>query len=140
MTLVSVMSRNELENLKINSKESIALISISKLNHDVNVPNGIKNFIRLYFDDVEKAYEKYLPIQENDAKKISRFAKDNWGKVDYLIVQCEAGISRSSGVAGAILKYFTGSDWTIFENKRYCPNMLCYNLVLNALEERNKNG
>jgi predicted protein tyrosine phosphatase len=132
------MSRNELESLKIVSEENIALISISELNHEVNIPNGIKNFIRLYFDDVEKTYEKYLPIQEDDAKKISKFAKDNWGKADYLIVQCEAGISRSSGIAGAILKYFAGSDWTIFENKRYYPNMLCYSLVLDALEMENK--
>ena len=47
-----------------------------------------------------------------------------------MIVHCDAGISRSSGVAAAILKAKTGDDSQIFNNPKYRPNMRCYRIVL----------
>ena len=49
------------------------------------------------------------------------------------LVHCGAGQSRSAGVAAAILKWMTGSDAQIFDNRKYTPNMRCYRLVLEAL-------
>lgn len=53
--------------------------------------------------------------------------------VDYpIIVHCDAGISRSAGVAAAILKHYTGDDNQIFGAHRYAPNMLVYYKILKA--------
>lgn len=50
-----------------------------------------------------------------------------------VIVHCDAGISRSSGVAAAILKASTGDDSQIFNSPKYRPNMRCYRTVLDEL-------
>lgn len=50
-----------------------------------------------------------------------------------VIVHCDAGISRSAGVAAAILKHTTGDDSSIFENGLYDPNLWCYQKTLAAL-------
>lgn len=49
-------------------------------------------------------------------------------KINLIICQCEAGISRSAGVAGALSKVLNKDDSKIFED--YCPNMLVYRTVL----------
>ena len=53
-----------------------------------------------------------------------------YDKVDTIIVHCNAGISRSSGVCAAIMKAMTGDDSLIFENPKYLPNTTCYKVVL----------
>ena len=50
-----------------------------------------------------------------------------------VIVHCDAGISRSAGIAAAILKHTTGDDSSIFENGLYDPNLWCYRKTLAAL-------
>ena len=50
-----------------------------------------------------------------------------------VIVHCDAGISRSAGIAAAILKHTTGDDSSIFENGLYDPNQWCYQKTLKAL-------
>ncbi len=52
---------------------------------------------------------------------------------EVVICQCEAGISRSSGVAAALAKYFTGDDMFFFRNPKYSPNRLVYRVLLNHL-------
>ena len=50
-----------------------------------------------------------------------------------VIVHFDAGISRSAGVAAAILKHTTGDDSSIFGNGLYDPNLWCYRKTLAAL-------
>ena len=80
-------------------------------------------------------------MSDKDAERIVEFLTRH-PNVD-VIVHCDAGISRSSGVAAAILKYLTGDDSSIFDNARLHPNMWCYRKTLNALiahEEQQKNA
>lgn len=74
-------------------------------------------------------------ISPKQAKEIAKYVKEYWDKVDQFVVHCEGGVSRSAGCAAAILKYFTGDDSQIFNDNNYCPNMLVYRLVLEALME-----
>lgn len=59
--------------------------------------------------------------------------------VDFIVCHCDAGISRSSGVAAALSKHYNGTDFEFFNSGgRYRPNMLVYTKVLNALNETQK--
>ena len=62
-------------------------------------------------------------------RDIPQFISDG----SYVIVHCDAGISRSSGVAAAILKAKTGDDSQIFNSPKYRPNMRCYRIILDEL-------
>jgi predicted protein tyrosine phosphatase len=140
---VAVMSRSQAKRFTFQPHGlKIAIISIT----DPDKPyatfdwdhskNEIKLVAMFSFWDEEK--DEHGCISESDAVKIAEAAiaaQDM--KVDLLIVHCEAGISRSAGVAGAILKAFTGDDTQVFGDPRYSPNMTCYRRVLNALNEMN---
>ena len=92
--------------------------------------NKIVAVLPLLFDDVDGGKDC---MTAEDAQKIAAFVKRHEGKK--IIVHCDAGVSRSAGIAAAILKHYTGDDRKIFDSPRYCPNMLCYRLTLNALEQ-----
>ena len=118
--------------------------------------NNIKAQLSLFFDDIQPykgmqywkkdegsivenftnsdgfVYESriYQLMTKNDAKKIIDFVNKWYNKVDVIIVHCNAGISRSSGVCAGIMKCFTGDDSQIYDNPYYHPNTLCYNLIL----------
>ena len=105
----------------------------------------IKSFITLAFDDVTTYHENYYPITEQQARKIAKFVMRYKDSVEQIIVHCDAGISRSAGVAAAIAKYLNGNDDYFFVRSPYTPNMTCYHKVLFALyivetEEENNNG
>jgi len=72
---------------------------------------------------------------DEQAKEIVTFVRNHQNQIKLLLVHCDAGVSRSAGVAGAILKAITGSDEKIFKDPRYLPNMWVYRKVLNAWYE-----
>ena len=136
MTRVVALSRTEAEGI-IPGNISCAVISISNPNRGGRFSNKfIRSILPLSFHDVEVITDtpsgRFFPMTENDAKRVAVFVNAIWDKIDYLIVHCEAGISRSSGVAAAILKAKTGDDSEIFENVRYVPNRTCYRKVIKA--------
>lgn len=115
-----------------------AIISIStpfdSMNRFSHNPQ-CKEILHLVFDDIEDAREGGLLMTEDDAKKVAEFCVRNIKRgVREFWVHCDAGISRSAGVAAAILKYFTGDDTQIYDNPRYAPNSHCYRMVLNAFD------
>ena len=73
---------------------------------------------------------------DEEAEWILAFVNDYIEKIELIVVHCEAGISRSAGVAGALSLIYNGSDEYYF--KHYIPNMLVYRFILNAYM-RNKN-
>ena len=118
------------------------IISISTVGD--NAPNfhenhSIKQILCCFFNDLEANDKDKFPqtvfINEDVARGIANFAKEWWDKVDQIVVHCDGGVSRSAGVAAAILKYFTGDDGEICDNPNFYPNMLVYRMVLNALME-----
>ena len=90
--------------------------------------NGIVGILVLWFDDVEGVGG----MTGDDAKKVHWFVERH--RHLPIIVQCDAGVSRSAGVAGALMKHYNGDDSEIFDNPKYRPNMRCYRMVLNELE------
>ena len=150
---VYVMSRKEAINYCYRSHDNPSvIISISDPYIEysnspfISSTNNVKAVLRLMFSDAEEPgcavagsgrECKQVMVGESDlmtdedAIKIKQFV--NRHKDKDIIVHCDAGISRSSGVAAAILKYLFGDDSSIFENPMYCPNMLCYRKTLEAL-------
>lgn len=57
-------------------------------------------------------------------------------RINFIIVHCEAGISRSAGVAGVLSLIYNGSDEYYF--KHYIPNMLVYRFILNVYMRNKK--
>lgn len=141
---------------KDHSKKSI-VISINnsyellrKIPHSPT--NNILDVLYLFFDDIDiidgKEFKKdqgmiidryncaYDIISDKDAENIVNFVNKYKDKIDTIIVHCKAGISRSSGVCAAIMKYLTDDDDPIFSNPRFHPNMRCYRTVLNKFYEK----
>lgn len=119
-------------------KEQSIVISITScgMNEAFIIPtkiSGILDVLNLHFNDTDDKNEVYGGITEKDAFEICNFInkyKENT-VLDRIIVHCEAGQSRSAGVAAAIMKYLNNDDTPIFDSNRYHPNMLCYRTVLN---------
>ena len=112
------------------------IISIRSIGDDYlqfNPDNhSIKEVLTVEFNDVEEG--KYA-ISQFTAELIADFTKKYWDNIDQIVVHCDGGVSRSAGCAAAILKYFTGDDSEIFDDKNFYPNMLVYRRVFNALME-----
>jgi len=137
--IIEIMSREKiLEYSHPKHDEKIAVISI--INHGEDFPsllnnpnNGIEAQCSVYFNDVELGM--YNCITDDDAEKIASFVNEIADKKDRLIIQCGYGVSRSAGVAAAIMKHFADNDMLIWGNPRYRPNITCYRKVLEAFDE-----
>lgn len=115
-----------------------AIISISTPGDTQNTfdrgNRSIKKILYLQFHDIGMRDSEGIPISDKDVQEIVEFV--HWceiASIKEIWVHCDAGISRSSGVAAALMKYFNGDDSPIFDNPRYVPNSGCYFKVLEAL-------
>ena len=102
--------------------------------------NNVIDILRLSFADADypgrdDVYGRVVTesdlMSDEYAKNVADFVERY--KDCLIIVHCDAGISRSSGVAAAIMKYYNGSDDAIFDSRRFHPNMWCYAKTLRAL-------
>lgn len=104
--------------------------------------NSIANLIHTEFfefnDEIVDLPQLHC-IQTADAVRIAETVFKYKDKVSQIIVHCDAGISRSAGVAAAISKFFNNDDM-IFFTTIYTPNMTCYSEVLFALHEKEFKG
>ena len=130
-------------------KTDSAIISIST----PNVPyygleieptdeNRVVAILRLEFMDVDRPGDNDVYgnpttisdlMSDRDAKTVVDFVERYKDK--RILVHCDAGISRSSAVAAAILKHYTGDDSMIFDSRWYNPNRWVYRKVLEAFNE-----
>lgn len=116
------------------------IISITDVGSEPNRFNhnsGILNVLHLQFNDVD-IHEPFC-ITETDACKIVNFVSRYLNKAKQIVVHCEAGVSRSAGVCAALMKVINGSDFEIFDNPHFCPNMSCYRMVLTGFNSFDEN-
>lgn len=104
--------------------------------------NSIKEILYLSFYDISEKtkdiFGVYSSMTSVDALKIAHFVNKWKDKVDTIWVHCEVGVSRSAGIATAIMEYLNMDLTPIFENPTYCPNMLCYELTQQAFKDLQK--
>ncbi len=101
--------------------------------------NGIIDILHLSFSDADSegldvygnCVDESDLMTDEDARRVAEFVEAH--KDAFILVHCDAGISRSAGVAAAILKHYTGDDSRVFKSGRHYPNMWCYRKTLNAL-------
>jgi predicted protein tyrosine phosphatase len=138
---IEVMNQKDVEAYAMEANfETSVIISIASrgMPSAIIIPCNINNIVDvlyLNFNDTDDNRLEFGGIDKTDAKKIKDFVlkyEEDYS-IDKIIVNCEAGQSRSSGVAAAILKYMFNDDSQIFDNHKYIPNMLCYRTVLNEL-------
>ena len=95
---------------------------------DVSARGGLGPYDCTYADPLDN------PITPEQAESIAAFVKKHFDKAEVIVCQCFAGISRSSAIAAAIADYYNIESEDYFGSADYAPNILVYNLVLNALE------
>lgn len=112
-----------------------AIISIStpgdeKAEFDRN-NKTIKDILYLDFYDIsynsQEIFKGYEPMSDEDAVKIRDFVLKCKDKVDTIWVHCDAGISRSAGVAAGILEALGEDNSYIFDSKMYFQ--ICFAIV-----------
>jgi len=129
-----VMAEREMKNYKV--EEPHILISISS--PGANKPEIAFNIrclktLYLEFHDLDGLHlpspaTNYKLFTAEQARHILEMVRTYQYKVNVIICQCEAGISRSAGVAGALSKLLNSDDKEIF--KKYLPNMLVYRTII----------
>ena len=109
---------------------------------------SIREILYLSFYDISEEskdiFNGYSPMVSEDAKKIADFVNKWEDKVDEIWVHCECGVSRSSGIAMAIMEHLDMDLTPILESTEYYPNVLCYKLTAESLkrikEKEHHNG
>lgn len=100
--------------------------------------SSIKDVLYLSFYDVstetQDIFKGYPAMTDEDAVKIRDFVLKWKDKVDTLWVHCDAGISRSAGVAAGIFEVLGQDNSFILDSKMYYLNLLCYRKTLNAFK------
>lgn len=138
---VIVMNRKEvLDFCKHPHLAQFAIVSISTPHEDYeeepfcSIPNNVIGICCVNFFDLDDTYPIKKGLMEyKDAKKIVDFVSKYKDKI--IIVHCDAGQSRSAGVAAALSKYYNNDDSEYFNNPRFTPNMWCYRQIMNALTD-----
>lgn len=132
---IFVRSRKEMESCMETLSKPSLLITIRDVGAKpirVTSPH-IHEITYLEFEDWDKENDGQIVISDSDAKRIVNLVLRNHIKEEEfdLYVNCEAGQSRSAGVAAAISKVLFDDDEIFFRTKH--PNMLCYRKVYDAL-------
>lgn len=132
---INAFSRNKIVEVAENLTNPAIIISIKdKYSQPQIFPESenLKGVKTVFFND-EETNEDAMTFAQ--AKEICDFVRshllDN-SDLD-IWVHCNAGVSRSAGVAAALLLVLTGDDSQIFQDGSRCPNMNCYRLMLKAM-------
>ncbi len=139
---VEVRNRNTINQQKRKAGETVAIISIADPDDTHSVIKewaDLQGILQLSFHDLDQQLNDagftYKLMSDSDAQQVADFVEKHQN-VDLLLVQCDAGISRSPGLAAAILKHQTGDDSQIFGDRRYIPNRWVYKKTLDAMRKR----
>ena len=116
--------------------DDFILISITSPDEEYAVipENGnCREVLRLKFHDIEHPAHGYVHFTDAYATEIKDFVEE-YSDVTLIICQCEAGISRSAGVASALLKMYGMDESEIFTKGLYMPNLLVYRKLLETFD------
>jgi len=130
-----IMSKHEAG--EFSSYDKYAIIGVvSHYDAQPRLQKGYVDALQLKFYDVDFETELFPAITTEDAVKIIEFVEKNKNRVEFFVVHCNAGVSRSSGITAALSLIYNGDDTWVFSNPKYRPNMLVYRKILTVAEKR----
>ena len=134
-----VFNRHNIQRIRVKVPYIVVSISDKIENLPILPPDELRlGILRLAFFDTElpDTADSFTPEL---AKQILRFIKRYIKHVELVICQCDAGISRSAGVAAVLSKIINDDDMEFFRPP-YHPNRLVYRTILNEYEKRKHHG
>jgi hypothetical protein len=99
-----------------------------------------KGHLEIHVHDTmpHSAWPEAVLFNEEHAKQILALVEKERENIHYAILQCDAGISRSSATAAALSKIIYGTDEWVFNSPFYVPNTFIYKTILNVYHEEKK--
>ncbi|MBR1454837.1 MAG: dual specificity protein phosphatase family protein [Lachnospiraceae bacterium] len=88
---------------------------------------------KIKFDDEEVEHLGITAEQANDIWKFIQEHLDKNEHIDTIVCSCDGGVSRSAGLAAAILMKFKGDDTEIWSDAEFAPNKLVYKRMCDAM-------
>ena len=88
--------------------------------------------LRLQFWDTDDPDTTNGGISVAQAREIIAFVKEHRPHVRHIVCQCEAGVSRSAGIAAGLSRWLNGNDDPFYSY--FAPNFLCRQRILDAIE------
>ena len=130
------LSQKQIKNSAIyNSiQEKHVVISITSAeDEEITIPFNTHRVSQLYlkFDDVQDIDSRYIYFDRSMANQILEFVEKYINSVSLIIVQCQAGLSRSVAIAAALSKIINYTDDNIYT--KGIPNMFVYTTLLDEL-------
>jgi len=128
-----VYSRGAIEAILPHTEPHV-IISITTTPDDqarLPISDMTRGTLRLSFPDLDTPDTQYGPdkiFNRSHAKQILSFVAEHHPNITTVIVHCDAGRSRSPGVAGALARIYNEDDTYFF--KRYTPNTRVYSTLL----------
>ena len=124
-----VLSRREIQRYKGTKPYVVISISDVREKRARLKPDKFRlSYMYLKLDDIGKPINGYFEFTKADAHRILSFFYKWSPAVDLIVINCEAGISRSAAVAAALSKVCGQDDSEFF--KRFHPNDLVYKTIL----------
>jgi len=129
-----VKSRADIHNAFFPAISAI-LISITDPDKNHCIPSSLyRDVLCVKFSDADRVSDGIQLIDTDTTESMITFVVKNLD-VDFCVVNCEAGISRSAGCAAALSKIFTGDDSELVRTKPFF-NRLVYRTILDTWQER----
>lgn len=115
-------------------KEKHIVISItSAADREIVLPSNINRVSQLFlkFDDVQDIDSRYIYFDREMAQRILEFVEKHLNNISLIIVQCQAGLSRSVAIGAALSKIINYVDDRVYT--KGMPNMFVYITLLDQL-------
>lgn len=142
---ILALSRREAERYTPENGREVCVSIVSPGSRVPHLSPRFRDLLRLEFDDVDRFYLQRLrqldgpppvvPLQPEQAREIAAFYRTHRER-DAIVVHCEAGVSRSVGVARALHEEETGAGPEASREAFGRGNELVRQRVREALEGR----
>ncbi len=115
---------------ELNEIDAEKFCAIIVSSYDVNMEKvkKLNSKIVLRFDDITQLNSENS-FNDELSEKIFNFVKALPQDIENIYVCCDAGESRSSGIAAVIMRFYGCDEMTIWKNPHYNPNTLVYKLL-----------
>ena len=125
-----------INNKRHNLNDKFAVITVTQSRVYFDYSDNIIDHLIIPVGDIDEAIPKDVLDRYPDevmfdsafAKEIKVFVELNKDKVDFFLIHCDAGVSRSRAVAAALSFVFNGDDMEHF--KKGIPNPTIYKMLL----------